>query len=63
MMSQEAGISANSHYTNWNSGEPNNADNNEFYMEMVASGQWNDIPGSNVYRYVTEFNRMQCNVI
>ncbi|WP_036477316.1 LamG-like jellyroll fold domain-containing protein [Myxosarcina sp. GI1] len=29
-------------YTNWNSGEPNDSDNNEDYAQMEPSGFWND---------------------
>lgn len=34
-------------YTNWNSGEPNNAGNAEHYAEMLGlQGTWNDMPNS-----------------
>ncbi len=29
-------------YTNWSPGEPNNADDNEHYGEMLPNGRWND---------------------
>lgn len=29
-------------YTNWSSGEPNNANNIEYYAEMLKTGKWND---------------------
>ncbi|MDX2146747.1 MAG: lectin-like protein [Planctomycetota bacterium] len=32
-------------FTNWNSGEPNNANGTEHYAEMLgSSGTWNDVP-------------------
>jgi len=34
-------------YSNWNSGEPNNAGNTEHYAEMLGlQGTWNDMPNS-----------------
>ena len=34
-------------FTNWNSGEPNNAGNTEHYAEMLGlQGTWNDMPNS-----------------
>lgn len=42
-------------FTNWNSGEPNNS-NNEDYTQFVGSGKWNDLGSSSVYQYVIEFD-------
>ncbi len=38
-------------YFNWAPGEPNNANNNENYAEMIGTGMWNDLAaaGSNDY--------------
>ncbi len=33
-------------YTNWNPGEPNNADGDEHYGEMHPNGKWNDKEGA-----------------
>jgi Ig-like domain CHU_C associated/Lectin C-type domain/HYR domain len=44
-------------YTNWNSGEPNNS-GNEDYVQVFASGLWNDIKAANLYNYVIRFNCM-----
>jgi hypothetical protein len=41
-------------YTSWNSGEPNNA-GNEDYVQFVGSGKWNDLPNSVSLPYVLEF--------
>ena len=40
-------------YTSWNSGEPNNA-GNEDYVQFVGSGKWNDLPNVSL-PYVLEF--------
>jgi hypothetical protein len=42
-------------YTNWNSGEPNNA-GNEDYVQFVSNGRWNDLPNNVSLPYVLEFN-------
>jgi hypothetical protein len=42
-------------YTNWNSGEPNNA-GNEDYVQFVSGGRWNDLPNNVSLPYVLEFN-------
>jgi hypothetical protein len=41
-------------YTNWNSGEPNNA-GNEDYVQFVSNGKWNDLPNAVSLPYVLEF--------
>jgi hypothetical protein len=41
-------------YTNWNSGEPNNA-GNEDYVQFVSNGKWNDLPNNYNLPYVLEF--------
>lgn len=40
-------------WSNWNSGEPNNA-GNEDYIQFVGGGKWNDLP-NNSLPYVLEF--------
>jgi hypothetical protein len=42
-------------YKNWNSGEPNNA-GNEDYVQFVSNGKWNDLPNNVSLPYVLEFN-------
>ncbi len=43
-------------YTNWNSGEPNNANNNEDYvgMNFNSPGKWNDYNGVKTLRGIIE---------
>ena len=41
-------------YTSWNSGEPNNA-GNEDYVQFVGAGKWNDLPNTVSLPYVLEF--------
>lgn len=41
-------------YSNWNSGEPNNS-NNEDYTQFVGGGRWNDLANSSL-PYVIEFD-------
>jgi hypothetical protein len=41
-------------YTSWNSGEPNNA-GNEDYVQFVGAGKWNDLPNAVSLPYVLEF--------
>jgi hypothetical protein len=41
-------------YKNWNSGEPNNA-GNEDYVQFVSNGRWNDLNNNNNLAYVLEF--------
>jgi hypothetical protein len=41
-------------YTSWNSGEPNNA-GNEDYVQFVGGGKWNDLPNNVSLPYVLEF--------
>jgi hypothetical protein len=42
-------------YSNWNSGEPNNS-NTEDYAQFVGGGKWNDLPNSSMLNYVLEFD-------
>jgi hypothetical protein len=42
-------------YTNWNSGEPNNS-NNEDYIQFVSGGRWNDLNNNSSLAYVLEFD-------
>ena len=41
-------------YKNWNTGEPNNS-NNEDYVQFVSNGRWNDLPNNQNLPYVLEF--------
>ena len=41
-------------YSSWNSGEPNNS-NNEDYVQFVGAGKWNDLPNNQSLPYVLEF--------
>lgn len=41
-------------YSSWNSGEPNNA-GNEDYVQFVGGGRWNDLPNNFSLPYVLEF--------
>jgi len=43
-------------YANWNSGEPNNS-NNQDYLRIYTSGYWDDIDPDSVGGYVTEWGR------
>ncbi|MGH7353220.1 MAG: lectin-like protein [Candidatus Rokuibacteriota bacterium] len=42
-------------FASWNSGEPNNLNNNEDYAHF-RGGAWNDIPDVNAGAYLVEFN-------
>lgn len=47
-------------YSNWNTGEPNNAppgeDSLQIYAGGLAPGRWNDEPGSRLYRSIVEYD-------
>ena len=45
-------------YTNWNTGEPDDAGGVQYYIEMIASGVWQDMDVSYLYHYATEFDGM-----
>lgn len=45
-------------YTNWGPTEPNNS-GGEDYTHLTPTQQWNDLNGSQVYRYVCEFSNAQ----
>ena len=45
-------------YTNWNPGEPNNANGGENYVEMSGGAGWNDWNGANAIYAVVEFNSL-----
>uniref|UniRef100_A0A8I3W9H7 Mannose-binding protein C n=2 Tax=Callithrix jacchus TaxID=9483 RepID=A0A8I3W9H7_CALJA len=42
-------------YTNWNKGEPNNADSREDCVVLLRSGGWNDVPCSSSHLVICEF--------
>lgn len=42
-------------YNNWNSGEPNNA-GNEDYTTLETTGGWNDVNTSGTYKYLLELD-------
>ena len=46
-------------FTNWATGEPNNADNSEACGQMYANGYWNDAPctKTNVNAYICKRER------
>lgn len=46
-------------YTNWNSGEPNNANSNEDHLQMTPSGTWNDNNSSTAFYALLE---LECQV-
>lgn len=41
-------------YSNWNSGEPNNAGNEDYAEMYMASGKWNDLNGTQSYPFIME---------
>ena len=44
-------------YSNWASGQPDNADDNEHYVELGGDGTWNDLPHNRyINGYVIEYN-------
>jgi hypothetical protein len=43
-------------YTNWRSGEPNNAINGEDCVQVANTGGWNDLPCSDLLNFVCETN-------
>lgn len=48
----------NGYYANWNSGEPNN-DNNEDFTEMYDTGKWNDRDPNDIFLYaIVEYGNM-----
>jgi cysteine-rich repeat protein len=42
-------------YSNWSSGEPNNFNGNEDCVEILTSGQWNDMDCTSTRAYICEF--------
>ncbi|KAL4841531.1 hypothetical protein H8958_008263, partial [Nasalis larvatus] len=42
-------------YTNWNNGEPNNADSDEDCVLLLKNGKWNDVPCSSSHLALCEF--------
>ncbi|MBE9032735.1 DUF4347 domain-containing protein [filamentous cyanobacterium LEGE 11480] len=51
-----SGTPVDGRYSNWNTGEPNNS-NNEDYGQFLANGEWNDLPNSisSIRAYVVEY--------
>ncbi len=45
-------------YNSWNGGEPNNAGNENFAEIYVASGNWNDLNGTQGYKSIIEYGGM-----
>lgn len=41
-------------YINFNAGEPNNANNNEYFIHLTTDAKWNDNSNSAAYGYITE---------
>lgn len=39
-------------YTNWEPGEPNDANAGEDYVIFGEGGRWNDVPGEEIYKHV-----------
>ena len=51
-------VNISSVYNSWNGGEPNNAGNENFGEIYVASGNWNDLNGSQGYYTIVEYGGM-----
>lgn len=52
------GYAVGGNYNSWNSGEPNNA-GDEDYGQFYTTGKWNDLPaGNNQYGYLVEYGGM-----
>ena len=41
-------------YTNWYPGQPNNYNHNQYYLEMLSNGEWNDEYPSRKNEYICE---------
>ena len=41
-------------YINFNAGEPNNSNNNEYFIHLTTDAKWNDNSNSAAYGYITE---------
>jgi VCBS repeat-containing protein len=52
---------SSSDFTNWASGEPNNA-GDEDYAEFMSNGKWNDLPRWNNLPYIVEFSGVKSSV-
>ncbi|MGB3591599.1 MAG: lectin-like protein, partial [Nonlabens sp.] len=43
-------------YTNWTSGQPDNFGVGEDFVTLDGNGEWNDVPGTTLRRYILELN-------
>lgn len=44
------------YYTNWASGEPNDGNSGQDYVQMYASGQWDDVENKETKKFVCEWD-------
>jgi len=49
------GSAPSGRYANWNSGEPNDAGNEDYAQFYVATGKWNDLPSGSRLGFLVEY--------